>query len=50
MDNTKAMFFDDDDEPGPFQLGCHFGGFESHDMMHSLDGNVARQASVDKTY
>jgi hypothetical protein len=46
---TKAVFFDVNDGPNPLQLGCHFEGFESHDVMHSLDGNVTRQVSVDKT-
>ncbi len=50
MDDTKAVFFNVDDGPGPLQLGCHFEGFESHAVMHSLDGNVTRQATVDKTY
>jgi hypothetical protein len=50
MDNTKAVFFNVNDGPGPLRLGCLFEGFESHDVMHSLDGNVTRQASVDKTY
>jgi hypothetical protein len=50
MNKTKAVFFDVDDGPGPFKLGCHFEGLESHDVMHSLDGNVTRQTSVDKMY
>ncbi len=50
MNDTKAVFFDVNDGPSPLQLGRHFEGFESHDMMHSLDGNVTRQVSVDKTY
>jgi hypothetical protein len=49
MDNTKAGFFDVDYGPGPLQLGCHFEGFKSHYVMHSLDGNFTRQVSVDKT-
>ncbi len=50
MDAPEAVFFDVDDGPGPMQLVCHFEGFESHDVMHSLDGNITRQASVDKMY
>ncbi len=50
MDDAKAVFFNVNDGPGLLRLGCHFEGFESHDLMHSLDGNVTRQASVDRTY
>ncbi len=50
MDDTKAVFFNVDDGPSPLQLGCQFEGFKSHDLMHSLDGNVIRQESVDKMH
>jgi hypothetical protein len=50
MDDTKAVLFDVNDGPGPLQLGCHFEGFKSHCVMHCLDSNVARQASVDNMY
>jgi hypothetical protein len=49
MDNAAVVLLDVNDGPNPLQLGCHFEGFESHDVMHSLDGNVTRQVSVDKT-
>ena len=54
MDNTEAVFFDVDFWSHPLHTGSNFEGFELHDVVHGLDGDVTRpvwrcyQASVER--
>jgi hypothetical protein len=49
MDYSETMFFDVDDRPGSLLIGGNFDGFESHDVIHSLDGDVAGHARIGDT-
>ncbi len=47
MDNSAAVLLDVDDGPSPLQIGGYLNSLKSHNVMHCLDGDVARQMHVD---
>jgi hypothetical protein len=49
MDNTTAVLLNVNDGPSPLQIGGDLNCLKSHDVMHCLDGDVARQTCVDDT-
>jgi hypothetical protein len=50
MDNATAVLLDVNDGPSPLQISGDLDWCrKSHDVMHCLDGDVARQLHVDDT-
>jgi hypothetical protein len=49
MDNATAVLLDVNDGPSPLQIGGDLNCIKSHDVMHCLDGDVARQTCVNDT-
>ncbi len=49
MDNSASVLFNVDDGPRLLQIGGYLNGLKSHDVMHCLDGDVAKQTRVDDT-
>jgi hypothetical protein len=49
MDNAAAVLLNIDDGPSPLQIDSDLNCLKSHDVMHYLDGDVARQSHVDDT-
>ncbi len=49
MDNSAAVLLDVNDGPSPLQISGNLNYLKSHDVMHCLDGDVARQMRVDDT-
>ena len=49
MDNAAAVLLNVNDGPSPLQIGGNLNCLKSHDVMHCLDGDVARQMRVDDT-
>jgi hypothetical protein len=47
MDNTAAVLLDVNDKYSPLQIGGDLNCLKSHDMMHCLDEDDARQTHVD---
>jgi hypothetical protein len=49
MDNAAAVFLDVNDGPSPLQISGDLNCLKSLDVMHCLDGDVARKLCVDDT-
>jgi hypothetical protein len=49
MDNTAAVLLDVNNAPSSLQIGGGLNCLKSDDVMHCLDGDVARQSHVDDT-
>ncbi len=49
MDNAAAVLLDVNDWPSRLQIGGNLNCLKSHDVMHCLDGDVAKQTRVDDT-
>jgi hypothetical protein len=47
MDNAAAVPLDVNDGPSPLQIGGDLNCLNSHNVMHCLDGDVAKQLRVD---
>jgi hypothetical protein len=49
MDNATAVLLDVNDGLSPLQIGGNLNCLKSYDVMHCLDGDVARKLCVDNT-
>jgi hypothetical protein len=47
MDNAAAVLLDVNDGSSLLQISGNLNCLKSHDVMHYMDGNVARQSHVD---
>jgi hypothetical protein len=47
MDNSAAVLLNVNHGPSPLQIDGNLNCLNSHDVMHRLDGDVARQSRVD---
>jgi hypothetical protein len=47
MDTATEVLLDVNDGPSPLRIGGNLNFLKSHHVMHSLDGDVARQLRVD---
>jgi hypothetical protein len=49
MDNATAVLLNVNDGPSPLQISGDLNCLRSHDVMHCLDGDVARHLHIDDT-